>query len=182
MKTLILVIISTSLLLDSQLYVKNKMYNSLAQTDSIKFKNITIIQYQPSFKNFLGSDKDYRKCEITSYDLALIDSLFNICINNYNRQQEQAFSDFKRKNPGTVLTKNDFVIKDFKYHKRQYIPYINSKGEKIVWINCFCSVDRNSDDWKNELIFVLDGGNCYFNLKINLNTKKSFDLIVNGDA
>jgi len=73
----------------------------------------------------------------------------------------------------------DFVI-DLKKYKRQYIAVINSKGEKEVWVNCFC--DTWKKNWRKELIFVLDGGNCYFNLKINLTKGEYYDLMVNGDA
>jgi hypothetical protein len=63
-------------------------------------------------------------------------------------------------------------------YKRQYVPSINDKGEKVVWVNCFCSKwDRN---WKKELIRVEDGGSCYFNVTINLVTGKYDDLRVNG--
>ena len=31
-------------------------------------------------------------------------------------------------------------------------------------------------------MIVDDGGNCYFNFKINLTTKKFYDLRVNGEA
>jgi hypothetical protein len=35
---------------------------------------------------------------------------------------------------------------------------------------------------ENKMFGVEDGGNCYFNFKINLITKKYFDLGVNGVA
>ncbi len=57
----------------------------------------------------------------------------------------------------------------------------NVKGEKEVWVNCFCSV-QYMDYWKKQVVFVKDGGNCFFNVKINI-TKKSFsDFEVNGEA
>jgi hypothetical protein len=57
----------------------------------------------------------------------------------------------------------------------------NKKGEKEVWVNCFCDT-WNSNRWKTEILFVEDGGNCYFNFRINLATKKYHDLGVNGEA
>ena len=56
----------------------------------------------------------------------------------------------------------------------------NHKGEKEVWINGFCNTwDKN---WKTEIILVHDGGNCYFNLKINLTSGECFEISVNGYA
>jgi hypothetical protein len=71
---------------------------------------------------------------------------------------------------------------DFKKYdyKRQYVSIINSIGEKEVWINCFC--DSFYKDWKKQILHVDDGGNCFFNLKVNLSTKKCYDIFVNGYA
>ncbi len=64
--------------------------------------------------------------------------------------------------------------------KRQYVPVINKNGEKEVWINFFCGVHHN--EWRNDIVVVFDGGNCYFNVKVNLAHMKYYDLIINGYA
>ncbi|RZM14116.1 MAG: hypothetical protein EOO88_44295 [Pedobacter sp.] len=63
---------------------------------------------------------------------------------------------------------------------RQYIPVINGKGEKVVWVNFFC--DAGNKAWRTTEVFVHDGGNCYFNLLVNLTTKSTSDFFVNGYA
>lgn len=70
--------------------------------------------------------------------------------------------------------------KKFEYF-RQYVAGINGKGEKIVWINFFCGPPKN-ENWKNEIILVADGGNCYFNIKVNLTERKYYEYMVNGIA
>ncbi len=67
----------------------------------------------------------------------------------------------------------------YKY-KFQYVAAINNKGEKEVWINGFCNTQDSR--WKEEILLVNDGGNCYFNLKLNLSTKECFQVAVNGYA
>ena len=53
--------------------------------------------------------------------------------------------------------------------------------EKIIYINCFCYImDLYADQWKTELIMVDDGGNCYFNVKANLDKNEYYELMVNG--
>jgi hypothetical protein len=51
---------------------------------------------------------------------------------------------------------------------RQYAAYLQN-GNKMVWVNCFC---RNRSvtfaDWKEEPVIVFDGGDCFFQLSINL--------------
>lgn len=70
---------------------------------------------------------------------------------------------------------------ELKNYKRQYVPVINQNGEKVIWINFFCQ-DFKHSDWRKEILIVDDGGNCYFNIKINLTTKKYSDLQINGNA
>ena len=65
-------------------------------------------------------------------------------------------------------------------YKIQIVPIINNKGQKEVWLNCFC--DDEGDLWRKEIIEVDDGGNCFFNVKINLTLKTFYDLAVNGYA
>lgn len=78
-----------------------------------------------------------------------------------------------------VSRNKDVDLKREKY-RRQYIAMTNDKGEKIVWINCFCGVDN--DNWRNSIVMVHDGGSCYFNLKVNLTKGVYYDFWVNGYA
>ncbi|MBC7875170.1 MAG: hypothetical protein H7Y01_14295, partial [Ferruginibacter sp.] len=68
-------------------------------------------------------------------------------------------------------------IKPLEKYKRQFVPVMNQRGEKEVWVNCFCG---SWDNWQQELVMVDGGGSCFFNVKINLSEKKTYDLIVNG--
>jgi hypothetical protein len=109
--------------------------------------------------------KDNKPTDLINIDLVKIEAILNLCINDYNKEQEKQLKNF-----------NLALIR----YKRQYVATINSKGEKEVWVNCFCNTwDKN---WRTNLIFVFDGGNCYFNLKINLTTGQYYELMVNGDA
>ena len=68
------------------------------------------------------------------------------------------------------------INNSLKYYK-QLIAVTNNKGEKEVWVNCCCSV---MEYWKKRIQFTLDGGSCYFNLKINLDKNIAYDFGVNG--
>lgn len=63
----------------------------------------------------------------------------------------------------------------------QYFGFIDEGGNKNIWANYICRSNTGTD-WQNDLTLVLDGGNCYFNLKVNLDTGKVFDFLVNGEA
>lgn len=66
------------------------------------------------------------------------------------------------------------------HYKKQLVPFITSKGEKKVWVNFFCS--DSFIDWRREIVQVKDGGDCYFNLVINLSNSSYSDFSVNGEA
>jgi hypothetical protein len=123
--------------------------------------------------------KDCKQAELTTQDFNEIENLLKKCIDEFNPEQEMRFNEIKSKYPEKNFDIKYFTI-DLKRYKRQYITMTNGKGEKEVWINCIC--DTYTEDWRTGLIIVMDGGNCFFNLKINLSTKKYFDLSVNGEA
>lgn len=121
--------------------------------------------------NSIGSTvvNGVKAADLSGYEFVVIDSLLKQCVDKYNKEQAIRY---RNSSPEKA-----FLI-DLSTHKRQYVAMINEKGEKLVWVNCFCSAgDRN---WKKELISVLDGGVCYFNLKINLAINSYYELLVNG--
>ncbi|MBS1753075.1 MAG: hypothetical protein JST34_03410 [Bacteroidetes bacterium] len=113
-------------------------------------------------------DKTYSPSTLTKSDIEKIERLMTDCIDKYNNK----LSSDNKQYFSIDLTKEKY--------KRQYVAVINKNGDKEVWINCLCQTHGN--DWKTSIIMVDDGGNCYFNLKINLTKDKCYDLGVNGHA
>jgi hypothetical protein len=71
------------------------------------------------------------------------------------------------------------ISRKLRKYCRQYFGFINTKGEKIVWINMFWNRDFN-DKAKYELISVNDGCSYYWNIEVNITTQTLFNLKVNG--
>ena len=113
-------------------------------------------------------------------NLAVIDRQVKKAVEDHNRGMREHLKKMKIEDPTLTLRVEDFMI-DIRNYKRQYIAYINSKNEKEVWVNCFCETWDN-DVWKFKIVEVRDGGNCYFNLKINLEQKAYFEFCLNGTA
>jgi hypothetical protein len=65
-----------------------------------------------------------------------------------------------------------------KVYKRQYVCVIDQKGDKLVWVNCFCQT--YNDEWRTKLFWVDDGGNCYYSFIVNLTAGNYYNLLVNG--
>ena len=136
-------------------------YAVSAQVDSSVF---AIFPYDTTL---IWTFKSGEPTSLDASELKAIDQLLVECIADYNLNEVP-----KRKN---IFGAAPIELEDY---KRQYVPIINEQGEKEVSINCFCSA--LDVDWRKEQVIVLDGGDCFFNLKVNLTQMKYYDLHING--
>jgi hypothetical protein len=137
--------------------------------------------------------KDCSQAELTYEDFVTIESLLKECIVSYNAEEEVRFKEMCDKYPQYAPNIRHDSIELTRYW-RQYIVVTNQQGEKETFINFFCDQQEDivedgdeirfvpSDGWKSGLVIVDDGGKCFFQIKINLNTKKWYDFMVNGVA
>jgi len=82
-------------------------------------------------------------------------------------------------------TNHKFFVKNhLKKYLRQYFGYIDKNGDKIIYINVFWDNSENKSEkrWLNDIIEVLDGGDYFWQIKVNLTTHQLFDFAVNGEA
>jgi len=116
---------------------------------------------------------------LTVQEIKTIDSLLNCSVEKYNIEAQKCFEEIERSQPDLKPKKSDFVI-ELNDYKRQYTPVLNSKGERIVWIDCLC--ETMNHNWKKEKPFIKDGGKCFFSLTINLKTTKSTDITTHDNG
>lgn len=76
---------------------------------------------------------------------------------------------------------------------RQYLFYKDESGDSIVFINAFCEIPNTYEnygnkyievpyDWKHNIVSIMDGGDCYWQIWINISKKTYRDFWVNGHA
>ena len=118
-----------------------------------------------STDNYTVFSKDYGSSFLTEYD------------KRYTPTKEEVE---KGLNVIGVFLDEQSSIRDLGEYKTQVIGYINNSGEKVMYVNYFCSTF--GADWTKEFVSVDDGGNCFFQVKVNLDTENTFDFYVNGDA
>lgn len=68
--------------------------------------------------------------------------------------------------------------KDHSKYKRQYFGY-SLNGKKVIYLNAFCDY---FDYWKTSIVFVFDGGQCFFQATYDLERDKFISFSVNGEA
>jgi hypothetical protein len=113
-------------------------------------------------------DSLHMPTELSVKELSTLDSLLKVFIDD----SEGVLSKDKVGHPKIDLSKHNY--------KKQYVPAITSNGQKKVWVNFLCSTSLF--DWRHKIILVDDGGDCYFNVLINLSDKSYSYFIVNGKA
>ena len=64
-------------------------------------------------------------------------------------------------------------------YKRQYVGVVVN-GKQIIHGNFFCN-DAGMD-WKKDWVFVMDGGDCFFQLQYDVESETFLNLSVNGEA
>lgn len=158
---LILTLVSCGQTTNNQTETQKKVAATVQQVDT---SLITIIPFDNS--RYWLFDKTYSPSNLTQNDIEEIEKLLIDCVNKYNSK----LSSDNKQYFSIDLTKQKY--------RRQYVAVTNKNGDKEVWIICLCQT--HGDDWKTSIIMVDDGGNCYFNLKINLTKEKCYDLGVNG--
>ena len=140
--------------------------NISLQKISFDTSNIAIISFDKSL--YWLFDSTCKPSSLTHSDIAEIEQLFDKSVDHYNSKVKEADKQY-------------FAIDLTKWrYKRQYVSAVNKSGQKEVYINCFC--DTLGNNCKKSLMQVDDGGNCFFNFKINLTTKKYYDFFVKGYA
>lgn len=75
---------------------------------------------------------------------------------------------------------NRDIVAELPDYIRQYLGY-TVEGQRLIYVNAVCGHGGNYD-WRNELIGVEDGGDCYFQVVYNFETGEFSELIVNGQA
>jgi hypothetical protein len=148
---------------------KSKNIQSSQNNDIIK-TSIEGVDYVILSKDDVWVKKwfeNYFEAELTFDDIENINNILYDAVENYNKTMKQ---DFEK----------DIVLSNY---KRQYIAVINKNGEKEVYVNCFNN-KRIEDNgyWKTEYVLVLDGGNNYFQVMINLSKKIYYNFFANGYA
>ena len=149
-------------------------------TIAIDTTRYAILQFNKSRDTFIF-DKNSKRANLSGEDLKKIEKIISVSVTEYNHQLDQG-KKFRAKQkdtkPSIQFATGTAINKPGKYYK-QLIPIINPKGEKEVWVNCFCT-PHEKRYWRKGVVMILDGGPCFFNLKINLATNTVMTFSVNG--
>ncbi|WP_162910576.1 hypothetical protein [Hymenobacter oligotrophus] len=117
---------------------------------------------------------------LTAQEIVFTEYLLNVCVSKHNLEQRIKLQKMRETHPKITLKESDFII-NLPNYKRQLVAFYNGKGEKKVWVNCFCK-PLNGTEWRRKVVEVDDGGNCYFNTVVDLRRMKCLGLSINSVA
>ena len=135
-----------------------------------------------SIRNEIPFDDYAGSATLDQNEIDEIHHLFFDCVKDYNNKVDTTSKYYREAIAIDPKNKDDFYLDPTRYFL-QIVPYLDRYGNKIVWVNCTCCGQQGPESERRKYISItMDGGNCYLNFKINLTTKKYYDLYVNGDA
>ena len=144
-----------------------------ASLDSLDFN---VIKYDTSYHYIFP--KTFKSTDLSSKEIMECEKLLRSYIVDYNTEATKRFGEMTEKFPNQKFNIEAFTI-ELKEYGRQYMAVLSDKGEKIIYVNCFCDPTRFKYR-DRDLVIVFDGGNCYFNFKVDLKNRKIFDFMENG--
>lgn len=159
---------NTNLNTSEDLVLKHQMKVLKSDSNYAIFKN----------ENHFRLPDNVKSADLSQDELLVVDSLLLIAINGYNKELAGTIEEWKLKKPN--INENYFIL-HYSLYNYQLVPVINVSDEKIVWINALCK-DSGLEGWKKDVFIIMDGGNCFFNLKLNLTKEEIFEFMVNGVA
>ncbi|MDN3594179.1 hypothetical protein [Zunongwangia endophytica] len=180
MKNLILIILPLIITFNQNNKFDRKSTEDLKNNSIQEFKldssDYVLIKFEPKYEWIVGKG---RATDLNNSELLQIEDILEKAVEENNKRQKTYLKKHNEENPKDKWNKTGYEL-NLKKFKRQYLPIINDKGEKVIWINFFCK-DENPIP-KDRIIMMLDGGNCFFNIKINLTKNTYYDLQINGYA
>ena len=96
------------------------------------------------------------------------------------RTLEKGLPAYLQDNQSAFYMTQTLVWERLNEYNRQYVGVVLD-GKKVIYGNYLCK-DAEITGWKEQLIYVADGGACFFQFKFEPSTGRFFDLMVNGNA
>lgn len=173
----LLLLLSNTTIFAQRAIKKEKIANYSTYIKGSKFEGCI---FSEKYNGFFGSELN-NKTKLTLTTSEIVEAEKLLLNDVWNKQN-------------TVIT-DPFIRKHLDKYLRQYVGFINTNGQKIVFISFLWKKSMIDDEklyrqfpkiqvhnWKNEWIIVNDGGNSYWEIKINLSSSLLFDFGENGVA
>jgi len=86
--------------------------------------------------------------------------------------------DYIRRQPNAQSGRD--IFRSYRRYFKQYVGAIGPEGERLILINYIDNCRKINDSEKQELIYIIDGGNSFWNALINLDKGTIITVSING--
>lgn len=131
----------------------------------VKGKGYTGYAFNKEHFVFMSIDNQKERYTPTKEDIAQTEKIVKDSIDNY----------LKREKIHTRSIKQNKLSK----YNRQYVGFITKNGDIVIYIAFLKDID-NMDMLSKDIITVLDGGEEYWNIFINLTKNTLYGVRING--
>ncbi len=131
----------------------------------VKGKGYTGYAFNKEHFVFMSIDNQKERYTPTKEDIAQAEKIVKDSIDNY----------LKREKIHTRSIKQNKLSK----YNRQYVGFITKNGDIVIYIAFLKDID-NMDMLSKDIITVLDGGEEYWNIFINLTKNTLYGVRING--
>lgn len=115
---------------------------------------------------FMSIDNQKGRYTPTSRDIKLIEKIL-----------KDSIGGILKKHKYSSVSINSYSLKKY---KRQYVGFINNNGDVVIWINFLINKEINDLVLSKDIVTVLDGGEKYWSVFINLTKNTLNGLRING--
>lgn len=115
---------------------------------------------------FMSVDNQKERYTPTKEDITQIEKILKDSINSVLKKQKYCNSSINRNT--------------LKKYKRQYVGFITKNGDVVIWINFLRNKNIEDVELSKDIITVLDGGETYWSIFVNLTKTTLYGVRING--
>jgi hypothetical protein len=165
---------------DSTLTISDSADSTKVMQNILDSLDFSILKYDTTFRYRYIFPSTFKPTDLSSAEIIECEKLLRTYVLNYNEEATKEFEEVSKKHPNLKFDVKQVTI-ELEEYGRQYVAGLSEDGNKVVYVNCFCYPEEF--EYRNkELVVVDDGGNCFFNFKVDLKNRKIFDFRENGVA
>jgi hypothetical protein len=127
-------------------------------------------------------EKGLKTIYLTQTDIYKLDNFVKLALNDLNKKTDEIRKTDSSLNPKVKMSERYYKCK-LNDLKRQYIPYINDKGERCVLVICFrtdTAIPSSYSVWKAKPYPSGFGGHHAFRFVVNLSKSDYSNIQLNG--
>lgn len=136
------------------------------ESNLVKGKGYIGYSFNKSHFVLMSIDNQKERYTPTKKDIMLAEKILKDNINNALREQKYFSTSIN--------------LNTLKKYKRQYVGFITKKGDVVIWINFLRDKEIKDVELSKDIIMVMDGGERYWSIFVNLTKPALYGICING--